>query len=215
MRPRAARRVLPAVACGLGLLVLATAVPLRYRVQPAENVGSDLVSRLAAGVPDIAAAPGDRHGRVVRPVKLAIPDIGVAARVVPTGLDSRGEFALPSTVDTVAWYRLGPGLGELTGSVVLGGHVDDSEKDEGAFFRLRLLTPGAWIIVGADDGHGRAYRVVGREEYPKSEIDLRRYFSTTGIPRLTLITCGGSFDDESKTYQDNVVVTAVPVPGAS
>jgi len=38
---------------------------------------------------------------------------------------------------------------------------------------------------------------------------------SAGIPRLTLITCGGAFDDESKTYQDNVIVTAVPVPGAS
>jgi hypothetical protein len=208
------RRCLPAVACGLGVLILAAAAPLWWRAQPAPDVGSDLVARLAAGVPDIGDEPGGEH-RVVRPVKLAIPAIGVAARVVPAGLDAQGEFALPSTVDTVGWYRLGPGLGEPTGSVVLGGHVDDAEKNEGAFFRLRLLAPGAEILVGADDGHGRVYRVVGREEYPKTEIDLRRYFSAAGVPRLTLITCGGPFDDEAKTYRDNVIVTAVPVPGAS
>jgi hypothetical protein len=39
---------------------------------------------------------------------------------------------------------------------------------------------------------------------------LRQLFSGTGAPRLTLITCGGSFDAARRSYRENVVVTAVP-----
>jgi sortase (surface protein transpeptidase) len=94
---------------------------------------------------------------------------------------------------------------------VIGGHVDSAAQGRGAFFRLRELKPGDRLTVTGADGVTRAYRVVAREEYPKTSIDLTGYFSREGRPRLTLITCGGSFDAATRHYRDNVVVTAEPV----
>jgi hypothetical protein len=39
---------------------------------------------------------------------------------------------------------------------------------------------------------------------------LDKYFARDGAVRLTLITCGGPFDQDTRHYRDNVVVTAVP-----
>jgi hypothetical protein len=52
--------------------------------------------------------------------------------------------------------------------------------------------------------------VIGRQEFAKQDLpaDL---FSRQGPPTLTLITCGGAFDEATGHYVDNVVVVASPV----
>ncbi len=57
------------------------------------------------------------------------------------------------------------------------------------------------------------YEVVGRRQYLKTRVPLGALFARTGAPRLTLITCGGSFDRATRSYLANVVVTAVPRAG--
>ncbi|MEU3648481.1 class F sortase [Lentzea sp. NPDC034063] len=188
----------------------------------AENFGENVVRDLAttspappstAGpVPPVAVQQGLPAVRVpVRPVRLSIPAIGLRAQVVPTGVDDKGEFFVPPSVDEVGWYRFGPGLGETAGSVVIGGHVDDAESGPGAFYRLRDLTGGDPISVTGEDGSTRVFRVVAKEQVPKKTLDLTPYFSTGGSVRLTLFTCGGTLDDDVRSYVDNVIVTAAPV----
>ena len=55
------------------------------------------------------------------------------------------------------------------------------------------------------------WRVVSRELITKQVLPLDRLFARTGPPRLTLITCGGPFLPEFRSYRDNVVVVAEPV----
>lgn len=147
---------------------------------------------------------------VVRPVRIVLADFGVDAPVVAAGVAADGEFAVPSDIHTVGWYRYGPGLDATAGSVFIGGHVDSAAAGPGAFYHLRDLAVGATIVVVGSDARRRAFRVVAREEYPKAVIDLGRYFSSTGAFRLTLMTCGGSFDRTARSYRDNIAVTAVP-----
>jgi sortase (surface protein transpeptidase) len=126
-------------------------------------------------------------------------------------VDTSGAFHVPPRVDVVGWYRFGPGLDSPSGSVVIAGHVDAAQQGPGAFYRLDSVTTGDRVDVAGGDGRTRTYRVVGREEYRKSTIDLSRYFSSSGAPRLTLMTCGGPFDSVTRHYRDNVVVTAIPL----
>jgi Sortase domain len=104
-----------------------------------------------------------------------------------------------------------PGLDAAAGSVVIAGHVDSASQGQGAFFRLRELATGQPVAVTGEDGRTRQFKVVAREEYPKASINLKRYFTSAGPLRLTLMTCGGPFDARTHHYRDNVVVTAVPV----
>src|SRR5437879_2002533 len=70
---------------------------------------------------------------------------------------------------------------------------------------------GATVTVDYQDGSSRAWRVVARRQYPKSELPLDMLFARTGDPTLALVTCGGLFDASKRSYRDNVVVFAVLV----
>ncbi|MFC0098706.1 class F sortase [Micromonospora marina] len=216
------RGALAAMAAGAAALTLATVVACGS--EPAEDVGGDEVAALAGATltpPASASAGGGAvpvnpgtlpaGSETVPPVKLSIPPIRVTATVNPVGVNERtDEFEVPPSVDQVGWYRYGPGLETDAGSVVIAGHVDSAEQGKGAFFRLRELGRGDRLTATGSDGRERSYRVVAREEYRKSKIPLERYFARDGKPRLTLITCGGPFDANTRSYRDNIVVTAVP-----
>jgi hypothetical protein len=184
------------------------------------TVGADAAQRLASPTPD-APAPsvpvnsgaikGDQAASV-QPSSLRIDRIGLTARVVAVGIDAKtGDFDVPERVDTVGWYRYGPGLDATVGSVVLAGHVDSAAQGKGAFFRLDEIGPGDRIAVTGTDAVTRTFTVIAREVYRKRDVPLDRYFARDGAMRLTLITCGGPFDERARSYRDNVVVTAVPV----
>jgi hypothetical protein len=53
--------------------------------------------------------------------------------------------------------------------------------------------------------------VVSRESILKKRLPYEELFAVDGPPRLTLISCGGYYDKDNGGYQDNVVVTAVPM----
>lgn len=145
------------------------------------------------------------------PVGLTIAGTRISAPVVPVGVDAAGNMAIPERIRTIGWYRFGARPGDGAGSIVLVGHVDSAQQGEGAFFRLHTVPAGSIVTVTSADHHVFRYRVIGRQEYPKTSVPLGALFTQTGSPHLTLITCGGSFDASARSYRDNIVVTAVPV----
>jgi sortase (surface protein transpeptidase) len=145
------------------------------------------------------------------PVRISLPDLKVSAPVVPIGVQDNGELQIPSDVGTVGWYRFGPLPGAATGSAVLSGHVDSAQQGPGVFSHLGDLSPGDRIQVTDDRHTVRTFRVVAREMWPKGQVPLDRLFDPAGAGRLVLITCGGTFDEDALSYDDNIAVTAVPV----
>jgi len=156
------------------------------------------------------ASPSPSSATGSAPTRLRIEALDVDARVIPIGVDDRGAVAIPDDVDTVGWYRYGAAPGAASGSVVLAGHVDSATQGIGAFRALWSAEPGTLIHLDRASGGPLTYRVVSRETFGKDAIPLTALFAATGAARLTLITCGGPFDSESRSYLDNVVVTAVP-----
>ena len=184
---------------------------------PALDPGSPSSPPVAA-VSDPAPAPrvtgaasAPRPG--APPVGLPIPALGVDVPVVPVGINrASGGMAIPEDVATVGWYRYGPGFGAEQGSTVLAGHVDRAGQ-EGALFDLRELEPGATLALAGPNGQVRSYAVVSRDQWSKDQVPLERLFARTGAPRLVVITCGGPFDEGTRSYRDNVVITAVSTGG--
>jgi LPXTG-site transpeptidase (sortase) family protein len=144
------------------------------------------------------------------PARLLIPAIGVDAPVDAVGVDANGDMAVPGQVRRIGWYRFGAKPGSPAGSVVMSGHVDSAQQGLGAFSALGKLKAGDVLTVADAAGRQLRYRVVGREAFAKKSAPLAELFSTSGAARLTLITCGGSFDRSALSYNDNIVVTAVP-----
>ncbi|QSB17441.1 class F sortase [Natronosporangium hydrolyticum] len=207
-----------------GLIVVATAVVVATgRSQPVAEVGVAEVEQLLADeqladeqgggaadptrVPVVPGTPPAAPSQSV-PTTVVIESIGVRAPVDPVGVEpGSGQVAVPPP-ERVGWYRYGPGLDAAAGSVVIAAHVD-SAAGPAVFFRLAELLPGDRVVVVDEAGSEHAFTVIGREVHAKHELPAHS-FARDGPPRLTLITCGGRFDRESREYHDNVVVTAVP-----
>lgn len=154
----------------------------------------------------IGQAP-DGHDRV--PIGLRIPALDQEAAVNPAGVASNGDMEVPANVTDVAWYKYGSAPGE-PGSAVLAAHVDLAGQGPGVFFELRDLEPGSVIFVDFDDGSSEAWVAEARTIYDKEELPTDAIFSREGPPVLTLITCGGGFNEQARRYDSNVVVYAVP-----
>lgn len=123
-------------------------------------------------------------------------------------------MALPPRPDTLGWYRFGAAPGER-GSTVLAGHVDTRRLGVGPLALLREVGPGDTIRLRLSDGSTVRYRVAGLRQVDKQSRALASVFEEHGPARLRIVTCGGEFDPENGGYQDNVVLTAVPLPGAA
>ncbi|GAA3393410.1 class F sortase [Cryptosporangium minutisporangium] len=206
-----------AVVFGVGILLVLVAVSVfvvaRDPAEPPTTEGAAAAERLATEAPAPPATTA-RAAQPITPQRLRIPGIGVDATVLPVGVEAAtGEMEVPRAVDRVGWYRYGPALDAPAGSMVIAGHVDDASQGPGAFFELRDLGIDDRLVVTGTDGTDRRYRVVAREVFDKSAVPLDRLFSRDGAPRLTLVTCGGSFDRAARSYRDNVVVTAVEEAG--
>jgi Sortase domain len=145
------------------------------------------------------------RGSAGKPVSIAIPAVGIDARVVPVGLRADRTMEVPE-VDLAGWYEPGPRPGEA-GPAVIVGHVD-SRHGPAVFSRLGELRQGDRIAVGQQGGAARSFLVERVERSPKEALPVGRIWDRTRQPVLRLITCGGSFDRSTGHYRDNVVVYA-------
>ncbi len=215
MRPAAASAVL-----GLALAVGAPTAWVLTRPEaavgiPVEQALPAPAAEAGAGpaLPSVAtrdAAPAAAR-TAVAPVRVGVAARGIDAVVDPVGIAADGQMELPEDVARVGWYRFGPAPG-ADGSAVLAGHVDDAEQGPGALFPLGEAAVGDEVTVTDAAGATTRWRVVSREVITKQVLPLDRIFARDGAPRLTLVTCGGPFLPEYRSYRDNVVVVAEPVP---
>lgn len=145
------------------------------------------------------------------PTRLAVPALGIDAPVDAVGVEPDGTMTIPEDVARVGWYRFGPAPGAPEGSAVLAGHVDDAEQGLGALSPLAGASVGDQVQVTDAAGGSTTWQVVAREEFSKQSVPLADLFARSGPPRLVLITCGGPFLADVRSYEDNVVVVAEPV----
>lgn len=214
----------PAVAGAVLGLALAVGVPTTWAVtRPSATAGAPVAEVLTAPagpsappapdrLPSVSARPATPSAaeEPPAPVRLSVPGLDVTAPVDPVGVADDGQMALPEDVSRVGWYRFGPAPGE-DGSAVIAGHVDDAEQGLGALAPLREAAVGDVVETTDETGTTSRWRVVAREVFQKEVLPLEDLFRRDGPPRLTLITCGGPFLPEYRSYRDNVVVVAEPL----
>jgi sortase (surface protein transpeptidase) len=192
-------RYLAGLALLLGLAACGGPAPVQHEAAPATTAAGD---RPAAGTP---AASGLRRP-APRPVRIEIPDIGVAAAVIRLGLNRDGSMQVPADYGLPGWFTGGPAPGE-TGPAVIAGHID-SRHGPAVFYRLRELRAGDRVTVARADGTAVRFAVDSVVQYPKQAFPTEAVFGPAPEPLLRLITCGGTFDRSRRSYRDNIVVTA-------
>lgn len=173
---------------------------VRASVAPPKARGSGFT---AAHGPTLAMSP---------PVSISIPAIGVTSRLLYVGLNPDGTIQVPPLNDPpltneAAWYEYSPTPGQ-PGPAIIEGHVDTAAEGPSVFFRLGALKPGDLVDVTLADHQVAVFKITGVRLYPKSHFPTSAVYGFTDYAALRLITCGGSFDEQSRHYTSNVVAFA-------
>jgi sortase (surface protein transpeptidase) len=205
-----------ALAVALAIVaVVALAVAVTGQQQapqpPATAATVEQETPVAAPAPGAPAAPVDAEstGTVAAPVSMAIPSIGVRSDLLRLGVNGDGTVEVPPLApdDQAGWYQRGPAPGAVGPAVVLG-HVDSAEWGPGVFFDLGALRPGDEITVTREDGSAAVFAVDRVERHRKDDFPTIEVYGNTDDAQLRLITCGGAFDPDARSYEDNVVAFA-------
>ncbi len=142
------------------------------------------------------------------PQRVRIPSVDVDAPLTGLGLNADGSLEVPP-YELAGWYKGRPKPGD-TGAAVIAAHVD-STTGPAVFYHLSSLAPDDVVSVDYDDGTSVDFAVRSMQSYPKSEFPTEAVYGPTDGPDLRLITCGGSFDSETHSYRDNLVVWATAI----
>lgn len=212
--PVSLARDLPVAAASAPVIRSPTEVPSVVPVAPTEI---PVVALTPTSSAPITLDPADQTDRGVAPaaprpgvpVRLVLESIGVDTEVQQGGLKPNQDGDLEwETLPFVAvnYQQLGP-VGR-TGNPVIAGHV--VTRFEGNVFRdLYKVELGAPIEVYTDQS---------RFNYQVDEIKLVspesiEVMAPTQDARLTLITCGGTFDPRSRTFSDRLIVVGKLMSG--
>ena len=144
-----------------------------------------------------------------QPARLTIPTLNVTATITPVST-TNGVLGVPDDPATLGWWSGSVLPGAPAGSTVIDGHVDSAATGIGALFHISELRNGDPIQLTTTQGHTLIYHVYARHTYQKQQGLPADLFTTTGPPRLVLITCGGPFDHAEHSYLDNITVFATP-----
>ncbi|MEU0378179.1 class F sortase [Streptomyces cyaneofuscatus] len=144
------------------------------------------------------------------PRSVEVPSVGIDAPVVRRGLDQDGAIDPPpyDLPQTAGWYGKGTEPG-AEGAALLVGHVD-TETRPAVFYGLSAVRPGEKVKVTREDGSVAEFTVDDVQVVTRERFDAEKAYGprVDGRAELRLITCGGKYDQKSRSYTANVVVSA-------
>jgi LPXTG-site transpeptidase (sortase) family protein len=190
----------------LGCFGVAAALALQGQ-DPSSQLQRVLPVPTGEALARISGRPKNATGRQMpRPVRIAIPAIGVSAPVIPLHLNRDRTLQVPKSFSQTGWFVGGPEPGE-NGAAVIVGHVD-SKSGPAVFYRLRALRRGDQIKVTLKNRSTIRFVVQSTRKAPKNHFPTKLVYGPTKGPTLRLITCDGRFDRSTGHYVDNYIVFA-------
>lgn len=209
-------RRLSIIAVTLTALMLAACAPVSEAGSPPSDTGSGATGtvspRPAAPTPQVSVpvAPATPQAvvRAPAPERLAISSLDVDMPVEAVGVQDTGEMEIPERPSIAGWYRFGKAPADAEGTTVIAAHVDDREYGVGPLARLREAKEGDEVTVTDADGTVTTYVTESVTYIPRAELPVDDLFTREGPRTLAVITCGGDFDQQTRTYSDNVVLIA-------
>lgn len=169
---------------------------------------------IAPALPLVAADQADRRAAAAAPkpgyaTRLSIASIGLETEVRQAGVkrSARGEPEWETLPFAAAHYGDLTALVGARGNAVIAGHV--VTLNEGNVFRnLYRVELGNEITVWDDRGHERRFTVTEVRLVTPDDVSV---MEQTPLERLTLITCGGTFDPVKREFSDRFIVVARPL----
>jgi LPXTG-site transpeptidase (sortase) family protein len=171
------------------------------------NSTSPRSSSIPAPAVQKVTAPKIEKVRPGLPVRLKIPRIAVDAAVESMGLDSNGAMDAPKGPANVGWYMLGQRPGE-SGSAVITGHFGWKDGLSSVFDNLHTLHTGDKLSITDEKGVTVGFVVRELRKYSQHDDTKSVFSSSDGKAHLNLITCQGTWNKNSRSYSERLVVFA-------
>ncbi len=155
--------------------------------------------------------------------RFIIERFGIDAPLTYRSVGLDGIMPNPDGPDDVAYYdfSLWPGKGGapgLGGNAVFAGHVDSGSRPcqngtvpppcQAVLWDLNNLKVGDEIKVRVG-GETFMYSVISNQPVDAVSGEWDQIVSATAEETITIITCAGNFNRETRTYSDRQVVVAV------
>lgn len=198
--------LLPILACA----VLMASMQLGAMASSGANMpgwGTNTGQGLRSG--PLGVTGGKSRGEI--PVAVSIPDANVDAEIEKSKIVD-GRMLDPSGPWVVAWYQETGRAGDSVDyrNMVLSGHIDYWGVGPSVFQSVATLTQGASISVTGEDGTVFTYAVdtIRQVDAEPSQEQLQDIAGKSKTPILTIITCGGEFDQVKGTYPERTIVRA-------
>lgn len=132
---------------------------------------------------------------------IRIPSIGVDSPVVEAPIDG-GEWKVPKFV---VGHLEGTAHPKANGNAVYSGHVE-SIASGNVFANLGRVKVGDLVEI-VTEAETLGYRVAEVKVVENTDVEVLRQ---TADPRVTLITCTGTWDISTRDYTHRLIVVATP-----
>lgn len=145
-----------------------------------------------------------------QPRYIFIPKLGVNARVMSVGVNSKGNIDTPANLNDTAWYDGSAKPGQ-EGQVFIDGHTSFSSTINAAFNNLGQLQEGDQITIEKGNGEKINYQVKTVKTVAADEVDMGEALNPPegATKGLTLMTCTGTFNYQTQTADQRLIVYAV------
>lgn len=142
------------------------------------------------------------------PRTLSIPSIGVSARILSINTNKTGSLEVPRSIYDAGWYKHSGKPGDAA-AMLLDGHYAGPSYPA-VFHHLDRLKNGAIIEIERGDGRKLRYKVTRTAKMPANKVDMASLLvSTPGAQKLNLISCAGTYNPQTKTYDQRFIVSAI------
>lgn len=141
------------------------------------------------------------------PRKIEIASISIDGCLQKVGIDQHGAIAVPSNIHLAGWFTDSALPGDK-GLSIIDGHVLGRFNDA-IFARLKDLRKDEMIRIQFGDLSYRTFTIVSVDSYEEKDTMHQVYEPFDGEGRLVLITCDGTYDRSTNTYDRRVVIRAL------
>ena len=138
------------------------------------------------------------------PLQIIIPALDIYAGIEAV-FTSNGVLGAPLDPAHAGWFAYGPKPGEV-GSAVIDGHYGWVHDKPAIFDNLSALHVGDAIFIKDKDSNIITFRVREIKTYLKDENTFDVFNSKDEKSHLNIITCQGSWNKQTRSYPDRLVV---------
>lgn len=171
-----------------------------------ERIDTDGVITFSVEEPE-ESEPEEYNVASDMPKRILIPKITVDGYIQLVGIDQEYNIAVPSNVHLAGWYVNSVKPGEV-GLSIMDGHRDGSSVG-GIFRNIEKLAKGDEIQIEYGDGSIKDFKVVEVIQVSIEDAFDIMYEKKDSVARqLNLVSCGGRYLKEQKTYEDRIIVIA-------